>query len=48
MKATAYDEIEDGVKAAVSAAREKNMPLFILGSLYLYCDVYPIVEKHVQ
>ena len=43
--ATAFNDIRDGVKAAVNAAREKRMPLFILGSLYLYCDVYSLVEE---
>ena len=43
--ATAFNDIRDGVKAAVTAAREKGMPLFILGSLYLYCDVYSLVEE---
>ena len=34
--AAAFGTVTDAMRAAVSAARERGLPLFILGSLYLY------------
>lgn len=38
--ATACDNIAVSLKAARAKAKEKNLPLLILGSLYLYKDIY--------
>ena len=43
--ATAFSSVEEAVATAINDARERKKPLFILGSLYLYCEVYPLVEK---
>jgi len=45
IKATAFSEIEEGVRAAVEDSRESDRPLICLGSLYLYSDVYDAVKK---
>ncbi|MBO5269294.1 MAG: bifunctional folylpolyglutamate synthase/dihydrofolate synthase [Clostridia bacterium] len=42
--ATAYATVQSAVDAAMREAKKRNIPLFILGSLYLYCEVYPCVE----
>ncbi len=42
--ATAFETVEEAVKTAMEDARRQKRPLFILGSLYLYCEVYPLVE----
>lgn len=39
VRATAFEDINDGVAAAVGAARENKKPLLCLGSLYMYADV---------
>ena len=44
--ATAFSTVEEAVAAAINDARARKKPLFILGSLYLYCEVYPLVEKY--
>lgn len=43
--ATAYETVEDGVRAAITAARENGSPVLCLGSLYLYRDISDAVEK---
>ena len=43
-EATPFESVEKAVKTAMEDARRQNKPLFILGSLYLYCEVYPLVE----
>ena len=43
--ATAYGTVVEAVRTAMEDARRQNRPLFILGSLYLYCEVYPLVEE---
>lgn len=43
--ATAFETVADAVKTAMHDAGELGRPLFILGSLYLYCEVYPLVEE---
>lgn len=42
--AEAFSTVKAAISAAVKVAREQKLPLFILGSLYLYCEVYPLVE----
>lgn len=44
VKATAGATIADALSAARAAASEQNLPLLILGSLYLYKDVYKEFE----
>ena len=41
----AYSLFEDGVCAAYEEAKTQNMPLVILGSLYMYGDVFFALEK---
>ena len=42
--ATPFESVANAVKTAMEDARHQKRPLFILGSLYLYCEVYPLVE----
>ena len=39
VEAVSVGSVQEGVRLAVEAARKEKMPLFILGSLYLYGDV---------
>ena len=39
VEAVSAGSVAQGVRLAVEAARKEKMPLFILGSLYLYGDV---------
>ena len=43
--ATAYETVEDGVRAAIEKAKENGCPVLCLGSLYLYRDVADAVKK---
>ncbi|MBQ9796416.1 MAG: bifunctional folylpolyglutamate synthase/dihydrofolate synthase [Clostridia bacterium] len=43
--ASAYESVEEGVRAAVEASRAENVPLICLGSLYLYHDVADAVRR---
>ncbi len=40
-----FDMIGDGVAAAYDCAKTQNMPLVMLGSLYMYGDVFSSFEK---
>ena len=40
-----YDSVPAAVSAAVAAARESGLPLFSLGSLYMYAEVTDALEK---
>ncbi len=40
VKATSADSIDEALSAALSAAKAQGLPLLILGSLYLYKDIY--------
>ena len=42
--ATAFETVEDAVRAAVARARETGRPLVSLGSLYMYCEVSAALE----
>jgi len=42
--ATGFDTVEAAVRAAVLAARERGLPLFSLGSLYMYAEVTDALE----
>ena len=44
--ATPYGTVEEAVNVAMKEAEKTGKPLFILGSLYLYCQIYPLVEKY--
>lgn len=43
--ACAFHELENGVKSAYSYAREKNLPLVALGSLYMYREFTEALDK---
>lgn len=43
--ASAFASVEDAVKTALARARETDLPLIALGSLYLYADVSEAVDK---
>ncbi len=43
--ATGFDTVGDAVLAAVTAARERGLPLFSLGSLYMYAEVTQELER---
>ena len=45
IEASAHDTVEDAVAAAVAYARESGVPLFSLGSLYMYVEVTDALEK---
>ncbi len=42
--ATGFDTVGEAVSAAVCAAREQRLPLFSLGSLYMYAEVTDALE----
>ena len=44
VKATAGSSIDESLSAALAAAKAKELPLLILGSLYLYKDIYIAFE----
>lgn len=43
--ATPSDSVEEAVRAAVDFATETGVPLFSLGSLYMYAEVSAVLEK---
>lgn len=43
--ANAFDSIDDGVKKAYNDAKTQNVPLVMLGSLYMYGDVFEALEN---
>jgi dihydrofolate synthase/folylpolyglutamate synthase len=43
--ASAYPTVNEGVKAAVSHARNTNAPLICLGSLYLYGELADLIQE---
>ncbi len=45
VNATPFDDIESGVASAYERAKTQNMPLVMLGSLYMYGDVYNAFKK---
>ncbi|MBE6604204.1 MAG: bifunctional folylpolyglutamate synthase/dihydrofolate synthase [Ruminococcaceae bacterium] len=45
VKATGFDSVEAAVRAAVSAAAQRGLPLFSLGSLYMYAEVTDVLER---
>ncbi len=45
VKSRAYCSIEEGVAAAYQSAKAQNMPLVMLGSLYMYGDAAQAFEK---
>ena len=45
INAAPFDTLEDGLSAALDAARSNNTPLVCLGSLYMYSELIGIYEK---
>lgn len=45
LNTTAYEVLSDGVKAAYNYAKEHDLPLIALGSLYMYREVTDALEK---
>ncbi len=45
VETTSFDDIESGVAEAYGKAKTQNMPLVMLGSLYMYGDVFKAFEK---
>lgn len=45
IKATGFDTIEAGVRAAAASSSEKGCPLVSLGTLYMYGDIRDALEK---
>jgi len=43
-----FDELEDGVIAAIQTAEREARPLVCLGSLYMYADVKRAVKKYIN
>lgn len=43
--ANAFDSIDDGVENAYNDAKTQNVPLVMLGSLYMYGDVFKALEN---
>lgn len=46
--AVSFASVREAVTSAVAEAKARNIPLFILGSLYLYCEVYGVVEELIH
>ncbi len=46
--AEGYDTVSDGVDAAYEYAKTQNVPLVMLGSLYMYGDVYNSFRKVIN
>ena len=46
--ALAFNSINDGIDAALKDSNENNIPLIILGSLYMYGDVYKRINAKKQ
>ena len=44
IKATAFDTVKEAVSAAVREAESQGLPLFSLGSLYMYAEVTDALE----
>ncbi len=45
VEATSFDNIESGVFAAFESSKTQNIPLVMLGSLYMYGDVFKAFEN---
>jgi dihydrofolate synthase/folylpolyglutamate synthase len=43
--AEAYDTLDAALESALAAAKRDGAPLFCLGSLYVYADLMPKIEK---
>ena len=46
--ATAYENMNDGIAYAIKQSASNNKPLVILGSLYMYGDVFKIINNKKQ
>lgn len=47
IRAKAFTSIRDGLNAAYEYCKQKDLPLLIIGSLYLYKDIRPLVPKRL-
>ena len=45
IQATPFEDLDSALKAAVADAQEKGIPLLCLGSLYLYGELAPLIER---
>ena len=45
VRSSAYETVDEGVKAAIGSSRKDGAPLICLGSLYMYAEVSEAVEK---
>ena len=45
VRAQAFDRLKDALDSARQAAKEDNVPLVCLGSLYVYADLMNEMEK---
>lgn len=46
VNAKSFETVEQGVVAAYEVAKRENKPLVMLGSLYMYGEVYNVCKKH--
>ena len=44
VNATAFDNVQEAVRAAKKAAKERNTALVCLGSLYMYAEIYEFLK----
>ena len=47
ISATAHADFDSAVASAIADAREKDAPVFALGSLYMYADVREAVKRYL-
>lgn len=45
LDAQGFENVDDGVRSAFEYAKEKNIPLVMLGSLYMYGEVFSAFQK---
>ncbi len=43
-----FEDLRDGIDAALKDSKENNIPLIILGSLYMYSDIYKKINTKKQ
>lgn len=46
--ATPYENMRDGILSAITQSKNNKQPLVILGSLYMYSDVFKIINNKKQ
>ena len=45
IEATPFETLKSALEAAIAAARADDVPLFCLGSLYMYSELMDVFEK---